>query len=80
MGLLASQLLALTAVITGTKLKINPYQLSQAQKLASQLGDSNAQISKLKWISTRLAELDEQIKLSTPEDAWSRIEIALACI
>lgn len=80
MGLLASQLLALTAAITGAKLKINPYQLSQAQKLASQLGNSNAQISKLKRISTRLAELDEQIKLSTPEDAWSRIEIALACI
>lgn len=77
LGLLASQELALAAAITDANIKISPYQLSQARNLASELGNKDEQMAKLRRAATVLAELDGQVKLSNPDDAWRYIEIAL---
>ena len=78
LGLLASQELALAAVVTGATVKLSPYQLSQAQDLAHKLGDRQHQLEQLGHIASVMASLDEQVKLAKPEEAWVRIEIALA--
>lgn len=78
LGLLASQELALAAVVTGATVKLSPYQLSQAQDLAHKLGDRQHQLEQLSHIASVMASLDEQVKLAKPEEAWVRIEVALA--
>ena len=78
LGLLASQELALAAAITGAKVKLSTYQLAQARDLAYELGGASRQLTKLRHIATVMAELDGQIKLAKPDEAWLRIEAALA--
>lgn len=78
LGLLASQELALASAITGAKVKASPYQLTQAGRMAYDLGNHTEQLVKLKKISAKLAELDAAVKLSKPEEAWVRIETVLA--
>ena len=78
LGLLASQELALAAAITGAKVKLSTYQLAQARDLAYELGGASRQLTKLRHITTVMAELDGQIKLAKPDEAWLRIEAALA--
>ena len=79
-GLLASQELALASAITGAKVKLSTYQLAQARDLAYELGDNAHQLAKLRRIAAVLAELDGQVKLAKPGEAWLRIEIALASL
>ena len=78
LGLLASQELALAAAITGAKVKLSTYQLAQARDLAYELGGASRQLTKLRHITTVMAELDGQIKLAKLDEAWLRIEAALA--
>lgn len=78
LGLLASQELALAAAITGAKVKLSTYQLAQARDLVYELGGASRQLTKLRHIATVMAELDGQIKLAKPDEAWLRIEAALA--
>lgn len=78
LGLLASQELALTASVTGAKVKLSTYQLAQARDLAYELGNSSQQLARLRHITAVIAELDGQVKLAKPDEAWLRIEAALA--
>lgn len=75
-GLLASQLTALSVAITGAEIKINPYQLSQAKKLAGQLNGDRTQ--RLKHIAGVLADMDAKVKMDSLDIAWVRVEVALA--
>lgn len=79
LGLLASQALALAGVLTGAKVKLSPYQLNQTRQLAERLGDR--QLSRrLGEVVKKLAQLDERIKLSTPDEAWLYIRSTLSNI
>ncbi len=79
LGLLASQALALAGVLTGAKVKLSPYQLNQTRQLAERLGDH--QLSRrLGEVVEKLAQLDERIKLSTPDEAWLYIRSTLSNI
>lgn len=79
LGLLASQALALAGVLTGAKVKLSPYQLNQTRQLAERLGDR--QLSRrLGDVVEKLAQLDERIKLSTPDEAWLYIRSTLSSI
>ena len=79
LGLLASQALALAGVLTGAKVKLSPYQLNQTRQLAERLGDR--QLSRrLGEVVEKLAQLDERIKLSTPDEAWLYIRSTLSNI
>ena len=79
LGLLASQALALASVLTGAKVKLSPYQLNQTRQLAERLGDR--QLSwRLGEVVEKLAQLDERIKLSTPDEAWLYIRSTLSDI
>lgn len=79
LGLLASQALALAGVLTGAKVKLSPYQLNQTRQLAERLGDR--QLSRrLGEVVEKLAQLDERIKLSTPDEAWLYIRSTLSDI
>lgn len=80
MGLLASQELALASAITGARVKLSTYQLAQARDLAYELGDNAHQLAKLRRIAAVLVELDGRVKLAKPEEAWLRIETALASL
>ena len=76
MGLLASQLTALSVAITGAEIKTNPYQLSRAKKLAGQLNGDRTQ--RLKHIAGVLADMDAKVKMDSLDVAWVRVEVALA--
>lgn len=79
LGLLASQALALTGVLTGAKVKLSPYQLNQTRQLAERLGDR--QLSRrLGEVVEKLAQLDGKIKQSTPDQAWVYIRSTLSSI
>lgn len=79
LGLLASQALALAGVLTGAKVKLSPYQLNQTRQLAERLG--NRQLTRrLGEVVEKLAQLDERIKLSTPDEAWLYIRSTLSDI
>ncbi len=79
LGLLASQALALAGVLTGAKVKLSPYQLSQTRQLAERLGDR--QLSRrLGEVVEKLAQLDGKIKQSTPDQAWVYIRSTLSSI
>ena len=79
LGLLASQALALAGVLTGAKVKLSPYQLNQTRQLAERLGDR--QLSRrLGEVVEKLAQLDERIKLSAPDEAWLYIRSTLSDI
>lgn len=79
LGLLASQALALTGVLTGAKVKLSPYQLNQTRQLAERLGD--CQLSwRLGEVVEKLAQLDGKIKQSTPDQAWVYIRSTLSNI
>ena len=79
LGLLASQALALAGVLTGAKVKLSPYQLNQTRQLAERLGDR--QLSRrLGEVVEELAQLDERIKLSAPDEAWLYIRSTLSNI
>lgn len=75
-GLLASQLTALSVAATGAEIKISPYQLSQAKKLVGRLNGDKAQ--RLKCIASVLANMDAKVKADSPDIAWVRVEVALA--
>lgn len=75
-GLLASQLTALSVAATGAEIKISPYQLSQAKKLVGRLNGDKAQ--RLKYIASVLANMDAKVKADSPDVAWVRVEVALA--
>ncbi|MDO4271589.1 MAG: hypothetical protein Q4C83_01225 [Candidatus Saccharibacteria bacterium] len=78
LGLLASQELALAATITEAKVKLSPYQLSQADTMARGLGSSQSvQLAKLQQLTKLLAQLDGKLKLSRPDEAWLLIEVGL---
>ena len=79
LGLLASQALALTGVLTGAKVKLSPYQLNQTRQLAERLGDR--QLSRrLGEVVEKLAQLDSKVKLSAPDEAWLYIRSTLSSI
>ena len=79
LGLLASQALALAGVLTGAKVKLSPYQLSQTRQLAERLGDR--QLSRrLGEVVEKLAQLDGKVKLSAPDEAWLYIRSTLSNI
>lgn len=79
LGLLASQALALAGVLTGAKVKLSPYQLSQTRQLAERLGDR--QLSRrLGKVVEKLAQLDGKTKQSTPDQAWMYIRSILSNI
>ena len=69
LGLLASQALALAGVLTGAKVKLSPYQLSQTRQLAERVGAHRLK-SRLGSIIAKLAQLDGKIKQSAPDEAW----------
>lgn len=75
-GLLASQLTALSVAVTGAEVKISPYQLSQAKKLVGRLNGDRVQ--RLKCIASVLANMDAKVKADSPDVAWVRVEVALA--
>lgn len=75
-GLLASQLTALSVAATGAEIKISPYQLSQAKKLVGRLNGDKTQ--RLKCIASVLANMDAKVKADSPDVAWVRVEVALA--
>lgn len=75
-GLLASQLTALSVAVTGAEVKISPYQLSQAKKLVGRLNGDRVQ--RLKCIASVLANMDAKVKVDSPDVAWVRVEVALA--
>ena len=75
-GLLASQLTALSVAVTGAEIKISSYQLSQAKKLVGRLNGDKAQ--RLKCIASVLANMDAKVKADSPDVAWVRVEVALA--
>lgn len=75
-GLLASQLTALSVAATGAEIKISPYQLSQAKKLVGRLNGDKAQ--RLKCIASVLANMDAKVKMDSLDVAWVRVEVALA--
>lgn len=75
-GLLASQLTALSVAATGAEIKISSYQLSQAKKLVGRLNGDKAQ--RLKYIASVLANMDAKVKADSPDVAWVRVEVALA--
>lgn len=75
-GLLASQLTALSVAVTGAEVKISPYQLSQAKKLVGRLNGDR--IQRLKCIASVLANMDAKVKADSPDAAWVRVEVALA--
>ena len=79
LGLLASQALALAGVLTGAKVKLSPYQLNQTRQLAERLGDRQLP-RRLGEVVEKLAQLDERIKLSTPDEAWLYIRSTLSDI
>jgi DNA polymerase III delta subunit len=76
-GLLASQVFALSAAVAhaDTKtLKIHPFQLQKMGDLARRAGLTRADLAQ----TTRgLAELDAAVKLAKPDEAWTRIELWL---
>lgn len=79
LGLLASQALALAGVLTGAKVKLSPYQLNQTRQLAERLGDRQLP-RRLGEVVEKLAQLDERIKLSAPDEAWLYIRSTLSDI
>lgn len=79
LGLLASQALALAGVLTGARVKLSPYQLSQTRQLAERLG--GRQLSRrLGEVVEKLAQLDGKVKLSAPDEAWLYIRSTLSSI
>ena len=79
LGLLASQALALASVLTGAKVKLSPYQLSQTRQLAERLGDRQLS-QRLGEVVEKLAQLDGKTKQSTPDQAWLYIRSTLSNI
>jgi len=87
LGLLASQIFALMAVVfddgktdLAKELKIHPFQLQKSRDVARSLGDKNQQKSRVKQLAKILAEIDAKMKLSRSDEAWTLVEIALAKI
>ena len=80
LGLLTAQELAMAVAITGAKVNISPFQVSQAKKLLHSLAKTVNQADLLKKLTARLSKLDGEIKLSSPEEAWLKVEVALADI
>lgn len=80
LGLLASQEYALSVAVFGGQAKINPYQLRKSQELANRIGSRSEQMVRMRRIATILAKLDGEIKLSRPDEAWLRIEAAIASL
>lgn len=78
LGLLASQELALAVAISGADIKVNSYQLRQAQEMASELGSIASQQAKLRRLAEMLAVLDGRVKQAKPDEAWLLIEAALS--
>ena len=79
LGLLASQALALAGVLTGAKVKLSPYQLSQTRQLAERVGAHRLK-GRLGGIIAKLAQLDGKVKLSAPDEAWLYIRSTLSNI
>lgn len=84
LGLIASQILALAAVVNAegknvaSDLKLHPFQVSKTSLLVPRLGNRAEQKSKMRIIVENLAKTDAKLKLSRPDESWSLIETLLA--
>ena len=78
LGLLTSQIFALSAVIfsvpdASKSLKINPFQLTKARETAAKI-QPNARVEFAKNLAKNLAKTDAKMKLSTAENSWVLLE------
>lgn len=84
LGLLTSQIFALTAVIfavpdAAKTLNTSPFQITKARETLREIRATNRE-NFAKNLTRKLAETDAKIKLSTAEDSWVLVENFLATI